>query len=59
MTSFEKNQKSGVFVEAGRTAFRMKLALRDNPYKEEPFKTLWNKGFTSESRKFFKRKRFQ
>jgi hypothetical protein len=52
MTNKEKKQPNKVFVEAGKTAFRMGILFRNNPYQERPFKTLWEKGYMSEKRKY-------
>ena len=52
MTTREKKQPNKVFVEAGKIAFKMGILFRNNPYQERPFKTLWEKGYMSEKRKY-------
>lgn len=57
MTKFEKNQPNVVFVNAGKTAFKMGIHVLDNPYNLNPYKTLWEKGYKHERRKFNENKR--
>jgi hypothetical protein len=47
MTDFEKQQPEGVFVQAGRDAFRLGVSVYANPYREQPFHKLWEKGWRS------------
>lgn len=52
MTNFETKQDNVVFVNAGKTAFKMGIHILDNPYKVNPFKILWEKGYKNEKRRF-------
>ena len=52
MTKFEANQPNSVFVNAGRNAFKAGIHFLNNPYKDKPYRTLWEKGYMAESRKY-------
>jgi hypothetical protein len=51
MTSQEKLQPRSTFIEAGRVACRLGINFIDNPYRDEPFKSAWEKGYELENRK--------
>lgn len=55
MTLLEKKQPNSVFVSAGRNAFRAGVHFMNNPYKDNPYRTLWEKGYMAESRRFKRR----
>jgi hypothetical protein len=52
MTTFEKQQSSGVFIEAGKIAFSMNIPITGNPYQDQPYRNLWEKGHRAAFRKF-------
>lgn len=45
MTSFEKSQPPRVFIHAGRLGYMIGVNFLDNPYKQEPYRSLWEKGW--------------
>lgn len=45
MTEFEKKQPNSVFIEAGRKAANMLIDVSNNPYHDQPYRTLWDKGW--------------
>lgn len=49
MTDQEKLQSRGTFIEAGRIACRIGVDLINNPYKDEPYKSAWEKGYGQEA----------
>ena len=51
MTDQEKLQPRSTFVEAGKVACRIGINFIDNPYKDEPFKSAWEKGYELENNK--------
>ena len=53
MTNLEKAQPRNTFFEAGRHAFMIGISFGDNPYKEHPFKTLWEKGHLAGQRRLY------
>lgn len=57
MTKTETKQPKNNFVNTGRTAYKMKIPIINNPYSEQPYRLLWEKGWKAEQRKNFKRKR--
>jgi hypothetical protein len=52
MTEFERQQDRIVFFYAGQKAFRLGVYFQDNPYKEEPFRGQWERGWRFAQRKF-------
>ena len=52
MTNFEKSQSEGVFIQAGRIAFHIGVSVYQNPYREQPFHNLWEKGWRSTKKRF-------
>lgn len=51
MTNAEKQQSNNVFVGAGRKAYLMLIHLQNNPYKDQPYRDLWDKGYRLERRR--------
>jgi hypothetical protein len=51
MTNQEKLLPESNFIEAGRIACRIGVNFIDNPYKEEQFKSLWERGYELENNK--------
>lgn len=45
MTPHEKSQPHSVFLEAGKSAYHILVLQQFNPYTEEPFRSLWDKGY--------------
>lgn len=45
MTEFEKRQPARVFISAGRKAYHALIHVSANPYKQEPYRDLWEKGW--------------
>lgn len=39
------------FINAGRHAYRLGVYLQSNPYKEQPWRDWWDKGYRLERRK--------
>lgn len=52
MTNFEKKQPDVVFIDAGKRAFYMGIPIVNNPYKEQPYNRLWEKGYRIAKRRF-------
>lgn len=52
MTSFEKSQPPRVFVHAGRLGYMIGVNFLDNPYKQEPFRSLWEKGWRMQKNQY-------
>lgn len=53
MTVSERNQHERVFVHAGRLAFSLGVDLGGNPYREHPYRTLWERGWRSAKKHFY------
>lgn len=45
MTPAEKKQPFSVFLDAGKHAYQINVLSQFNPYTEEPFRSLWDKGY--------------
>lgn len=45
MTDKEKKQPSQVFLNAGKNAFKMRIYKYNNPYKLNPYRSLWANGY--------------
>ena len=45
------DQPSGVFVGTGRLAYTMGIHAQDNPFKRQPYRDLWDKGWKAAKRK--------
>jgi hypothetical protein len=58
LTAFEKTQARDVFVGAGRLSFHAFVPIENNPYKDEPFRSLWEKGWRT-ARRQWNDKRFR
>jgi hypothetical protein len=56
MTTLEMSQHRDIFIRAGRTAFLMMIPL-DNPYKEQPWKSLWERGHKQAKKRFYDKRR--
>lgn len=56
MTSFERKQPQHIFTSAGKKAFTLGIPITNNPYKEQPFKGLWEKGHRLARRKYEEKK---
>lgn len=52
MTNIEIKQNRRNFFEAGQTAFRMGIYIGSNPYKIEPYRGQWFRGWKNAKRKF-------
>lgn len=51
MTNQEQQFPESNFFDAGRNACRIGVNFIDNPYKDEPFKSAWEKGYEVENNK--------
>lgn len=52
MTVNEKKQSELVFVNAGKKAYHMLIFISNNPYTEQPYRELWEKGYRRAKRDF-------
>lgn len=52
MTNFERKQDKKFFIEAGKNAFQIGVHILDNPYKEQPYRSLWIKGYKTASKNY-------
>lgn len=64
MTANEKSQPDHVFVNAGKKAFHLGIFINGNPYTEQPYRGLWERGFMNDKKlcdqaEFAKRSRTQ
>lgn len=50
MTEFERKQHPVIFIGAGRKSYLLGILPNNNPYKEVPFRDLWDKGWRQERR---------
>jgi len=57
MTKLEQLQPELIFLSAGRKAFRMGVPVANNPYRDHPYRKLWEKGYRIEKKRFKDRKR--
>lgn len=57
MTKFERTQKKYVFFEAGKNAWLMNIGLQGIPYKDEPSRSQWLKGWHLMQRTFSEKRR--
>lgn len=52
MTEQEKSQPLSTFEEAGKKAYHAGIHISGNPYKEQPYRQLWDKGYKQAKRAF-------
>lgn len=54
MTNFEKSQNKRVFFDAGRHSFHLGVHIQENPYRDEPYRSQWLKGWKVAKSRFRK-----
>ena len=59
LTAFERQQPQHVFVHAGKTAFQIGVPIQNNPYKEKPYRDLWDKGYRAAKRLYEQKRGIQ
>lgn len=52
MTNKEKLQPKETFSHAGELGFTIGVSMFDNPYKEEPYRAAWTKGWRNAQKKY-------
>lgn len=57
MTGFERKQPQLAFINAGKGAFLIDVPFQNNPYRDQPQRGLWDKGFRAARRKFDRNRR--
>lgn len=50
MTELQRKAKFGTFLSAGYAAFFADIHVSSNPYREQPFRDLWAKGYRDAER---------